>query len=94
MLFRSDLVSILVRGRRHPAAILITIMWILVTINTSSIWASIDHAFVRNVDSKETQLLSITDIGSFTMRTQVLVVVAAFFGFVLADLTMARPSRV
>lgn len=86
------------RGNDRPrvgSAILITVMWILVTIHASISWAYIDNIYIRHGESREAQLSARMFSQHGELFSQgVADASVTFVSLLLADITMvSRMAR-
>ena len=76
---------------RIASAILITVMWILITVHTSIVWAYIDYGFIQHGESRETQLHSLVFFrGSDQFQLDLMNGTVTFMNLFLTDMTMVR----
>ena len=78
---------------RAGSAVLITVMWVLVTIHASITWAKLDDTYIQHGETRETQLSSLPLFRVEHLAVVVIDAVVILISLLLADMTMVSVCR-
>lgn len=81
-------------GPRVGSAVLLTVIWIFITVHAGFVWAHVDYAYIQHGESQETQLISFFVSKNRNYFPQLITnAVVTYVSLLLADVTMASAAN-